>query len=384
MEDDDIQRWETTNKVWNNLKVGADGKLFQSRETEQWRSEANLRRFELRNKARGLIRSIVLIIDLSESGLSSRDYGCSRIQFLKQSLSMFVTDFFEQNPISQISIISASNGRSRILTSLCGDVDIHLKCIDKLGDYVEEGIPSIHNAMHVAVAILKSAAMYSTREVLMVYGSLNCCDNAPIDPILKNLKLNKVVVNIIGLGASVFILDRLSRETEGRYLVPLNVDHFNDILKANIEPPEWTQGFERFNFIPFGFVQNNDELPSFDITEIRSKNEALPRFDGYACPKCKFHVFAIPSYCPSCGILLLTPNHITQTKFHLVSVPPFHQVDINRDVKPNERKHCSSCCVSDNDMYQCPRCLEYFCKDCDSFIHNSLNRCPSCTLADMY
>lgn len=373
-----LKKWEVMNRSWDPYKVNDKGELVQLINPDEWQSETNRRKLALRNKSRGLIRSIVIVLDLSNMGLNSRDFGCSRIQLLKQALRAFIINFFEQNPISQISIVSTSNGRAQILTYLCGSVNIHLKCIDNLDDYTEEGAPSIHNAMNVCIAILKSAAKYSTREILTIYGSLHTCDITSIDPIIKKLQTNNIITSVIGFGASVFILQRLSTETGGTYLIPLNSDHFADILKSNIEPPEWSSKFERLDFIPFGFVYNKDDnIPSFDISELRSSKDALPRYDGLTCPNCHFHVFAVPVYCPSCGILLLTPNHICQTKFHLAALPVFQKVEQSEN---SGKIVCSTCCTSEKEMFFCPKCESYCCASCNKFIHEVLNRCPTCAL----
>ncbi|KAK8867057.1 General transcription factor IIH subunit 2 [Tritrichomonas musculus] len=380
-ESNDLKKWEIMNRTWDPYEVNEKGELVQLINTENWQSETNRRKLALRNKSRGLIRSIVIVLDLSDIGLNSRDFGCSRIQLYKQALRTFIINFFEQNPISQISIVSASNGKAQILTYLCGSADVHLNCIEHLDDYSEEGVPSIHNAMNVSLALLKSAAKYSTKEVMMIYGSLHSCDITPIDPIIKKLCTNNVIVSVIGFGASVFILRRLSIETGGTYLVPLNSDHFNDILKANIEPPEWSSKFQRLEFIPFGFVYNKDDnIPSFDVSELRSQNDALPKYDGLSCPNCNFRVFAVPVYCPSCGILLLTPDNISRTKFQLVALPPFQKVEPNNQ---SELMVCSTCCMREKEMFMCPKCQAICCSKCNKFIHEILNRCPSCALLNI-
>lgn len=382
-----VKNWEKINHAWDPYTVNDKGELVQLVETDNWQSETVRRKLELRNKARGLIRSIVIVIDLSENGLNSRDFGCSRIQLLKQSLRTFLINFFEQNPISQISIVSTSNGNAKILTYLCGSLDLHLSCLENLGDYTEEGTPSLHNALNISIAILKSAAKYSTKEILMIYGSLLSCDITAIDPILKQLNLNQIVVSTIGFNASVHILQRISKETNGIYLVPLNNDHFNDILKANIEPPEWSYGFERLNFIPFGFAQNrNDNIPSFDITELRANKDPLPKYKALTCPKCQFHVFAVPVFCPSCGILLLTPDHITRTRVQLAIVQEFPKVENHNDNDDEENSNkivCSSCTLSEKEMFICPKCSSFYCGECNKFIHTVLNRCPQCALLNI-
>ena len=100
-----------------------------------------------------------------------------------------------------------------------------------------------------------------------------------------------------------------------------------------------------------------------------------------ACPNCHFHVFAVPVYCPSCGILLLTPDHISRTKFHLTALQPFKKVLQSDD--ESEKIICSTCCASTDEMFLCPKCESYCCSTCNKFIHEVLNRCPTCTLSNV-
>jgi transcription initiation factor TFIIH subunit 2 len=355
------------------LHEDESGRLCQVPVEDERQSELIRRRLELRHKARGLIRSIVILIDLSERALAQRDFGCPRIRLMVAELHTFLNDFFDQNPISQISIVATYNGQGHILTPLCGSPDVHLSCIDNISTLAGIGEPSIQNSLAVSANVLKSAAPYSTREILVLYGSLNTSDVSPIDHTIKFLTAARINVTIIGFGASVYVLSRIATETGGQYHVPLDADHFRDILRASVEPPAWASGQKRLDMVPFGFVNGAVDLPAFDLSELRTNREALPKVGGFSCPKCGVRVFAIPVYCPSCSLLLLTPNHITRCLVHLHELEAFLAVWHNGPCSG-----CQSLITGGDDAYQCEKCESTFCAACSTFMHDQLHHCPVC------
>lgn len=370
---DSLFAWEDSPRQWRKLTLDEYGQLVEL-DVDEVPNERWKRQLELRNKARGLIRSIVLIVDLSKGGVEQRDFGLHRTRLLQFQLHNFVVDFFDQNPISQLSIVATYNERGHILTSLSGSIDVHLNCIKDIPEYPNEGEPSIQNSLSLASTILRLAPKSSTKEVLVVYGSLHTCDITPIDGTIRCMKKTNTVVSVVGLGASVYVLKRIAEETGGSYHVPLSSDHLSSILSSFIEPPEWTSSFERLDMVPFGFVTHRNDFPAFDIAELKSDKGALPKSGGLSCPKCGVKVFTVPSYCPSCGIMLMTPGHVTRSKTHLNPVEPF------TPALPDETEPCWSCRLFNPSltMYRCGRCGGLFCKDCDDFIHNALHQCPVC------
>lgn len=369
---DTLFSWGNSSRQWRKLILNEQGQLKELN-AEETPDERWAKSLALRNKARGLIRSIVILVDLSEPGVEQRDFGMHRTRLYQVLLHNFIIDFFDQNPISQVSIIATYNGRGHVLTSLCGSIDVHLNCIKNLPEFPNEGEPSIQNSLALASTILKLAPKSSTREVIVIYGSLNTSDITPIDGTLRCLKKMSMVVNIVGMGASVYVLKRIAEETGGSYYIPLSADHFKSVLSSFLEPPEWTSGMERLEMVPFGFVSHHNDLPAFDVTELKGDQHSLPKSGGLSCPKCGMKVFTVPTYCPSCGIILLTPGHVTRSKMHMKPVAPFTEVA--------ETNPCFACMSVDPDetkMFGCEECGSLFCHACNEFIHSALHHCPGC------
>jgi transcription initiation factor TFIIH subunit 2 len=368
------REWERTNRSWSLLHEDEKGQLRQFRPDDFGRNELVERRLALRDKARGLIRSIVLALDLSERSLAPRDFGIPRIRLLAECVRPFLTEFFEQNPISQVSVMATYGGQGHVLTPLCGSLDLHLRCVDGLADVAAGGDASIQNCLAVASSVLKTAARYSTREIIVIYGALNTCDVCPIDATIRSLVASAVKVSVIGFGAAVFVLSRITSETGGLYSVPLDAEHFRNILSAHIEPPEWAATHTRLEMIPFGFVsKSNVNVAAFDLAELRTNRSARPRAGGASCPRCGIRVFAIPVYCPVCSLLLLTPAHITRCLVHLHELPEFERAAGGPGA-------CAGCGtdVARVDKFRCGDCGACFCADCDRMLHADLHLCPVC------
>lgn len=68
---------------------------------------------------RGIIRHLILILDLSESMLE-KDLRPSRFLLTLQYAREFVSEFFDQNPIGQLSILGTREGVAERITSMSG------------------------------------------------------------------------------------------------------------------------------------------------------------------------------------------------------------------------------------------------------------------------
>lgn len=372
--EESLQRWEKTGRIWDRLVEDADGHLADILFGEEsWESEKSKRKLMLRNKSRGLIRSVVILIDLSEDGLSPREFNSPRIRIFTDSLINFAKEFFDANPLSQMAIVGMYEGKGHLISPLCGSVDLHIKCLKTLDSLSFAGDASLQNGLIVGINLLKTAAKSSTKEILVIYGSLHTCDAAPLEGTITNLKKWKFVVNVIGFGASVFFLKNLAEQTGGTYFVPLTSDHFVDLLMANNEPPEWSEEMERVPMVPFGFAQAHSDNPAFDLTEIMQsiKIQVLPKYGGYTCPNCHTRIYALPVYCPVCDLLVITPGHITRSTIHKMTLEEFIEVD---------RADSCACCTRlvEGTMNQCPKCANNFCKVCNEFIHDQIRFCPCC------
>lgn len=139
-----------------------------------------------------------------------------------------------------------------------------------------------------------------------------------------------------------------------------------------------------------------------------------PNASGYVCPRCKSKVCNLPIDCKVCGLKLISSPHIARSYHHLFPVPAFkeHSADSTRstqcygctatlqsknpqttikislsaakkgsggDGSPTVRRKSIGLKHSDSlASYQCPKCLQWFCYDCDLFIHENLHNCPGC------
>ncbi|KAH0793753.1 General transcription factor IIH subunit 2 [Histomonas meleagridis] len=361
------QKWEKYGRSWNKMSLDEDGRLFQIEDFPDY--EIERQKLDLRNKNRGLIRSIVILLDLSGRGMEPREFSVSRLKLITVELEKFIISFFDQNPLSQLAITATYQGRGYVLSPLCGSVSKHLKVVQNLEQNTEYGEPSLQNGLNISASLFSSVARYSTKEIILIYGALNTID-VKIESTIKFLKRSEITVNVIGFGASLYILSRIANETGGKYSIPLNENIFHKLVFDNIEPPILTDKVELRDFVPFCYVKHYD-FPSFDINDIKEGKKVPPKSGGYKCGICGFVVFSIPVYCPSCGILLLTPPDITRTQVFLNPPLEFE--------KENAECVCNACGCIINEKYQCPLCGMNYCESCNTFIHGILRFCPFCS-----
>ena len=361
-----FKKCEKSSRSWDNVSIDKDGKIYQINNVFSYENEKT--KLELRNKKRGLIRSIIIVIDLSERGLEQHDFTISRLKMISNEIEQFIETFFDRNPISQIGIVGIYQGKGFVLSQLCGDVVKHIEIIRNINKITQFGEPSLQNGLNTAMSLLSTVAKYSTKEIILIYGSLNTIDSN-LDKTILSLKKNKIMVSIVGLAASVRILDFIAKQTNGSYFVPLNDDHFHELIMNFIEPPLLEENFELQDFVPFCYPKHNDSF-TFDINEIKINKDATPKQGGYKCSVCGFIVFSIPVYCPSCGTLILTPPDISKTQLFLNTMEPFVEI--------KENIICDACNFPSSLSYKCPNCSSKYCKECKKFIFETLHFCPNC------
>ena len=64
-------------------------------------------------------------------------------------------EYFDQNPISQLGIITTRNKRAEKVTELGGNPRMHISHLQKLRDVKCVGEPSLQNSLQLAVDTLK-------------------------------------------------------------------------------------------------------------------------------------------------------------------------------------------------------------------------------------
>ncbi|KAI8977409.1 Ssl1-like-domain-containing protein [Mycotypha africana] len=366
--------WEEEYKrSWDVLQEDAEGRL--SSVVSQLQQQRKRRRL-LKDTAivqRGIIRHLFLIIDLSEA-MTEKDLRPSRVELSLTYAQQFVTEYFDQNPISQLGIIVTRDGIAEKLTELSGNPTDHIRALKSKKNTETSGEPSLQNALQLARASMKGVPSHGTKEVLVIFGSLTTCDPGKIRDTIELLKQDLVRVSIVGLAAEVQICRVICEATKGTYAVVLNEGHYKELLFERVPPPPILPHKNTSNLVTMGFPRRLIE----DHATYCVCHQKLT-VGGYICPRCKSKICELPSDCDICGLTLVSSPHLARSYHHLFPVDNFIEVKANTE----KRTNCFSCLAHFDSLealgiYSCPQCAEEFCADCDIFVHEVLHNCPGC------
>lgn len=375
------KRWEGGyERTWEVLKEDESGSLKATVEEILFQSKRR-RTTESYGQVRlGMMRHMFVVVDCSRS-MDDQDLKPNRLTSTLKLLEKFVEEYFDQNPISQMGIITTKNKRAEKLTELTGNPSKHVSALRKAVDTVCLGEPSLFNALSLAVSTLKHMPGHTSREVLIVMSSLTTCDPANIYELIKTLRSLRVRVSVIGLSAEVRVCTVLTRETGGSYHVILDEGHFKDLLRIHVKPPPSTSASD-CSLIRMGFPQHTmvsanaqDAKPSFSMAHLDSSSDAVLSLGGYFCPQCGAKYSELPVECKVCGLTLVSAPHLARSFHHLFPLEPFNERPVE-----GHPGFCEACQgqVRDKTVFQCPSCSGTFCVDCDLFIHDTLHCCPRC------
>ena len=76
----------------------------------------------------GMMRHLYLIIDCSEA-MGIQDLKPTRLLCTLKLLELFIDEFFDQNPISQIGIIALKSKRAEKISELTGSISKHTSAV---------------------------------------------------------------------------------------------------------------------------------------------------------------------------------------------------------------------------------------------------------------
>ncbi|KAI9292465.1 TFIIH basal transcription factor complex, subunit SSL1 [Neoconidiobolus thromboides FSU 785] len=388
--------WEETFKrSWEEVQEDEKGSLqnliqnlaIQLKKRRQKRDTAIVQR--------GIIRHMILIVDLSLA-MNDKDLRPSRLLLTLAFLESFITEYFDQNPISQLGIIVTRNGLAEKISELSGNPMEHIKAIKMKSNHETGGEPSLQNSLELAKSSLIHIPSHASREVLSVFGSLTSCDPGNIFTTIKEMKQLNIRCSTIGLSAQVAVFQKLANETMGTYNVVFNENHFKDILFDMTPPPIVAmENKSETSLILMGFPERIKES---DISLCCCHNEI--KASGFRCPQCQAKVCEIPTECNVCGLTLISSPHLARSYHHLFPIDNF----IELKEEEFKQSNCSGCFKRfekkinekekennnntnniklsklNNEHYQCPKCQFEFCIDCDIFIHDNLHNCPGCSM----
>lgn len=344
----------------------------------------------------GMMRHLCLILDCTEN-MSTPDLKPTRFLCCLKVLEVFIEEFFDQNPISQLGLFAMKNKRTEKVTEMAGSFRKHIKALRALSSLTPTGEPSLQNSLELAHSKLKIVPGHASREILIIMGSLTTCDPSDIKLTIEQLKADGIRCSIISLSAEIGICRQLATNTGGTYGAILDDSHFKDQLLAHVDPPPAAKTQE-FALIKMGFPhgQHAEEVLSpkqaaggtsgtqltmcmchIDSNDEPSKLNAV----GYHCPQCLSKYCELPVECISCGLTLVSAPHLARSYHHLFPVPHFKEAALAEVVVFAES--CYACkkqfaATQDKTVYQCEACDQIYCVDCDIFIHDVLHVCVGC------
>jgi transcription initiation factor TFIIH subunit 2 len=388
-------------------------------------SNTNSIRQDLQPLQRGIIRHLILVLDLSEA-MTEKDMRPNRLFVMIRSVQEFITDYFEQNPISQLSLLGMYDGRCIRISDLSGNPTDHLNALQiiKAGDGKDElpkepkGSPSLQNALEMCRAMLYHTPNHGTREVLIVLGALLSNDPGDIHQTIGSCVKDRVKVNIIGMLARMKVCQEIVSRTNGGdesgYTIAIDQYAVRDLLRAVTAPPAIRQNEEDANvanLLIMGFPSKVEE----EHESYCACHGELTR-KGYICPRCETKVCSLPQTCPACGLTLILSTHLARSYHHLFPLRNYFEVSWSRareigsiqckgclrefppvpgsnktdnDGEPEDVEmadgdsvpHSNAALVegsSESSRYECQTCHSHFCVDCDVFCHQTLFNCPGC------
>lgn len=388
MEEDDPKeyRWETGyEKTWEAIKEDDDGFLESSVADILHRAKRKRQAQKQGSSKLGMMRHMYLIIDCSDS-MSNQDLKPTRLLCSVKLLEIFLNEFFDQNPISQLGIIVMHNKRAEKLSDLGGNATKHIKALSTLNRTSLIGEPSLQNGLELAQRSLKLLPSHASREILVIMGSLTTCDPTDINVTIDTLKLDGVRCSVIGLAAEVHICRQLANKTGGVYNVILDDSHFRDLLLQNVDPPP-AAGCLDASLIKMGFphqltVEGAEEPLTMCMCHVDAAGSEGSKLTtgGYYCPQCSSKYCELPVECRACSLTLVSAPHLARSYHHLF--PAANYREVSYDVGNTISTHCYACQkifgASDKQVYECPSCSQTFCVDCDIFVHETLHTCPGC------
>ena len=363
--------------------------------------------------------------------MAEKDLRPTRYLLTLRYAQEFTIEFFEQNPISQLGIIGMRDGLAIRISEVSGNPSDHIAKIQELRKEDPKGQPSLQNALEMARGALFHAPTHTTREVMIVFGSLLSSDPGDIHTTITALVNAKITVSVIGLAAQVAICHNLVARTHSSisptetYNVALNEVHYRDLFMRATIPPTTAQAKDaeeeasRSSLLMMGFPSRIlDQAPT--LCACHSK----PTRGGYLCSRCQTKVCSLPTQCPSCGLTLILSTHLARSYHHLFPLQNWKEVSwpraqtslqsscfgcqtaflsrptlaaTRRDSRgpdardkmtlsttrgklkaPQEIPKSASSGVSESGRYECRTCGNHFCIDCDVFSHEVVHNCPGC------
>ncbi len=322
---------------------------------------------------------------------------------------MFIREFFEQNPISQLGILGMRDGVAVKVSDMSGNPNDHINAVKTLRGQDPKGNPSLQNALEMARGSLYHTPSHGTREVVIVLGALLTSDPGDIHDTIKSCIKDRIRVSIIGLAAQMHICAEICRKTnsgdDNSYNVAIDEVDFREIFMSITTPPviratdTEAQKRNEAALLMMGFPSRIVEKKA----TLCACHGNLTR-GGYLCSRCKAKVCNLPATCPTCDLTLILSTHLARSYHHLFPLRNWVEVSWAR-ARQKGSTQCFGCLApftrlppaqagasegaplkrtrkaegaSESSRYECETCENHFCIDCDVFCHEVVHNCPGC------
>ncbi|EPQ57504.1 TFIIH basal transcription factor complex, subunit SSL1 [Gloeophyllum trabeum ATCC 11539] len=346
---------------------------------------------------RTIIRHLIIILDLSASMLD-RDMRPTRFGLTLEYAREFIVEWFDQNPLGQIGLVGMRAGLGERLSEMSGNPQDVLKALSERHKLEPAGEPSLQNAIDMARTSMSHLPTHSSREILIIFGSLTTVDPGNIHDTLDACIRDRIRVSVVALAAEMKICREFCDKTGGQFGVAMNEGHFKDLLFELIPPPAQralsrAAGAGATNLaadlMMMGFPVRLPDTspPTLCVCHSELKSE------GFLCPRCSAKVCDVPTDCDICGLMIVSSPHLARSYHHLFPVKPYQAVTTLDDTS-TPAKSCHACArsfpeaaatnvattegLSPLGRYRCPDCHHDFCTDCDVFVHDVVHCCPGC------
>ncbi|KAI6000612.1 Ssl1-like-domain-containing protein [Pisolithus albus] len=345
---------------------------------------------------RTIIRHLVLILDLSNS-MVDRDFRPTRFDLTLRYAREFVTEWFDQNPLGQIGVVGMRSGLGERIGEMSGNPQDVLRSLSDRAKLEPTGEPSLQNAIEMARGSMSHLPTQSSREILIVFGSLTTCDPGNIHETLEVCTKSRIRISVVALAAEMKICRELSDKTGGKFGVAMNEGHFKDLLFELVPPPAQQatirnagsgSGLPPADLMMMGFPTR---LPDTSPPSLCACHSDL-KSEGFLCPRCMAKVCDVPTDCDICGLMIVSSPHLARSYHHLFPVKPYEAV-ASLDYTSQTTNACHACArpfpevhlsgvvtegLSPLGRYRCPDCHHDFCTECDVFVHDVVHCCPGC------
>ncbi|EJD53792.1 TFIIH basal transcription factor complex, subunit SSL1 [Auricularia subglabra TFB-10046 SS5] len=345
---------------------------------------------------RAIIRHVIIVLDMS-SGMMDRDLRPTRFDLMLEYVREFVTEWFDQNPLGQIGIVGMRAGLAERVCDMSGSPQDVLKSISERHKLEPTGDPSLQNALELSRASMSHLPSHSSREVLMIFGSITTVDPGNIHDTLAACLEDKIRISIVALAAEMRICRELCEKSGGVFGVALNEGHFKDVMFELIPPPAQRAAAKAaaggggtgadLLLMAFPVRLPESSAPTLCVCHLELKSE------GFLCPRCFARVCDVPTDCDVCGIMIVSSPHLARSYHHLFPVKAYTPV-MTLEGEQQTSATCHGCSmafqphkaaasagataegVSPLGRYRCPECQNDFCNECDIFVHDVLHVCP--------